>query len=78
MVHRQRDYKHVCHLVRAAWADRDGVVSEDQLIVSPKWEDIRGTASQPGAVREGVSAPPLAVALLSVLAYGCMAPIVCH
>ena len=75
MVHRQRDYKHVCHLVRAAWADRDGIVSEDQFIVSQKPEDIRGTASRPGAVREGVSAPPLAAVLLSVFVYECMAPI---
>ena len=75
MVHRQRDYKHVCHLVRAAWVDRDGVVSEDQLIVSQKPEDVRGTAPRPRAVREWVSAPPLAAALCSVLPYGCMARI---
>lgn len=66
MVHRQRDYKHVCHLVRAAWTDREGIISKDQLIVSQKPEDIRGTASRPGAVREGVSAPPLAAVLLSL------------
>lgn len=76
MVHRQRDCKHVCHLVRAAWAGREGIVSEDQLIVSQKPEDIRGTASRPGAVREGVFAPPVAAVLLSVFAYDCMAPIV--
>lgn len=52
-----------------------GIVSEDQLIFSQKPEDIRGTASRPGAVREGVSAPPLAAVLLSVFVYECMAPI---